>query len=177
MTKRSFTYLFALSLLLGATPSLAQNNMGYLKIDADPGRAGVFVDGDYVGPASNFKKDRRYPVAPGQHEVTLRDSLHEDFTTTVQIRAGETTNLRQELTPVAPAQPPFGTLRIQHPDKFAAVYVNGKYMGHADEFNNRWQGLLLNPGEYEVRVEPASGGNVLSETVTIRANQKTTVRP
>lgn len=35
-----------------------------------------------------------------------------------------------------PANPPFGVLRTNSSDKFGAVYVNGKYMGHVDEF--RW---------------------------------------
>jgi hypothetical protein len=37
------------------------------------------------------------------------------------------------------------------------VYVNEKFYGHAGEFNNSSQKLMLPVGEYSVRVEPASG--------------------
>jgi len=36
----------------------------YLKTKVDPGRAGVFVDGKYVGPAANFKIGRKYALPP-----------------------------------------------------------------------------------------------------------------
>jgi len=55
------------------------------------------------------------------------------------------------------AKPPFGRLRVVGGDKFTAVYVNGKFMGHADEFNNPFQGLLLSPGDYTLKVVPLSG--------------------
>jgi len=67
---------------------------------------------------------------------------------------GKTTKVEQKMKAVPPPQPPFGRLRTISSDKFAAVYVNGKFMGHVDEFSNPTQGLLLNPGEYKVRIAP-----------------------
>ena len=61
-------------------------------------------------------------------------------------------------------------------EKFAAVYVNEKYMGHADEFSNSAQGLLLNPGEYIVKVVPVGGGQGKEEKVKIEADKVTIVR-
>jgi hypothetical protein len=58
------------------------------------------------------------------------------------------------------AKPPFGRLRSIPSDKFAAVCA--KFMGHADEFSNSWQGLQLNPGEYAV--VPLSGGTEPKKT-------------
>ena len=43
-------------------------------------------------------------------------------------------------------------------------------MGHADEFSNFAQGIQLNPGEYDVRVEPTSGQPV-SQKVKIEASK------
>jgi hypothetical protein len=53
----------ALALVVTAIPLLGQQNSGYLKTKVDPGRAGVFVDGKYVGPAGNFGVGRKYTVA------------------------------------------------------------------------------------------------------------------
>jgi len=56
------------------TPAHARNaTTGQLKVKADPGRAGVFVDGKYLGPAANFKRPRTYTLPVGTHEVLLRD--------------------------------------------------------------------------------------------------------
>ncbi len=48
----------ALAVLLAAPmPLCAQQAAGggFLKVKASPGRAGVFVDGKYLGPAANFR--------------------------------------------------------------------------------------------------------------------------
>ncbi|MCC6862018.1 MAG: PEGA domain-containing protein [Bryobacterales bacterium] len=166
--------LFLLCAAVLITPALAQT--GYLKTKVNPGRAGVFIDGKYVGPAANFRIGRKYAVAPGQHEVKLVEPRYEDVTSNVTIEAGKTFTLRETMKPRPLAQPPFGRLRIKHTDKFAAVYLNDKYFGHVDEFSNFAQGVLLNPGTYDVRVEPTGGGQPISQKVTIEADRVSVVQ-
>ena len=50
---------------LVTVPAVGQNS-GYLKTKVNPGRAGVFIDGKYVGPAANFGVGRKYAVAPSE---------------------------------------------------------------------------------------------------------------
>jgi len=159
-----------------AVPLVAQQKTGQVKTSVSPGRAGVFIDGKYVGPAANFRIARKYAVAPGEHEVRLVEPRYEERTTKIRVEPGKTTKIREVLKPVTLAKPPFGRLRVIHPDKFAAVYINGKYFGHADEFSNFAQGVLLNPGEYQLRVEPISGGQPISEKITITADKVTVVQ-
>ena len=157
--------LFCSALMLGGyfhAPMALGQGVGYLKANIDPGRAGVFVDGKYLGPATNFGIAREYALSSGQHELRLVDPRYEELSTTVQIREGKVTSLWEELKPLPAPKPPLGTLRVICPDKFAAVYINGRFYGHADEFNNAYQGLLLNPGEYEVQVVPTQGGTLLA---------------
>jgi hypothetical protein len=130
---------------------------GFIKAHIDPGRAGVFIDGVYVGPAANFKVARKYAVAAGEHEVKLIDPRYEEYTTKVTVTAGKTSVITQKLKALPPPKPPFGMIRTLSTDKFAAVYINDKFYGHADEFSNPSQRLLLPPGEYTIRVVPASG--------------------
>lgn len=165
----------ALALMAGiqVLPAAAQNT-GRLRVDAKPTRAGLFIDGEYIGPARNHGTVRRYTLPAGTHELTLRDSGHVDLTETITITAGETTELEFEMEPREVITPPWGTLRTRSTDKFAAVYVNDQFMGHADEFNNRTQGLYLNPGQYEIRIVPREGA-ATTETVTITADQTTIV--
>lgn len=148
---------------------------GKLRTEVNPGRAGVYVDGKYLGPAANFGHARTYAVSAGEHEVRLVEPRYEDFVTKLKIEAGKKTVLKETLKALPVPQPPFGILRVKHPDHFAAVYINGRFMGHVDEFDNFAQGLQLNPGTYEVKLVPVSIGAPVSKTVSIQANQTTIV--
>jgi len=64
----------------------------------------------------------------------------------------------------------------QGAEKYAALYVNGAYMGHVDEFDNFAQGLLLPPGQYTVKIVPVSGGAGVEQSFDLKANQTTIVR-
>jgi hypothetical protein len=156
-------------------PVVAQNN-GYVKTTVNPTRAGVFIDGKYVGPAGNFGASRKYAVAPGEHEIRLAEPRYEEMTTKVTVQAGKTTTLSETMKALPLAKPPFGRLRtIDPPDKFTAVYVNGHFMGHAGEFNNSVQGLMLNPGTYQVKFVPVNGAETTEQQVTIEADKTTMV--
>lgn len=172
----SFVRNAALLIAVSSIPLVGQQNTGYLKTKVNPGRAGVFVDGKYVGPAGNFGAGRKYTVAAGEHEVRLSEPRYEDLVTKVTVQPGKTTKLAETMKAVTPAKPPFGRLRTISVDKFAAVYVNGKFMGHAGEFNNPVQGLQLNPGEYAVKIVPLSGGEGHEEQVKIEVDKVTVVR-
>ena len=149
---------------------------GQLKTEVDPGRAGVFVDGKYLGPAANFKVAQTYNLSPGEHEVRLVEPRYEEIVKKVTIVAGKKTVVKETMKARPLAKPPFGKLRTEYPDHFAAVYVNGQFMGHVDEFSNFAQSLLLNPGTYEVKIVPAGSGAPLTKTVTIEANKTVIVK-
>jgi len=148
--------------LLSAAGALTaqQGGTAYLKTSVNPGRAGVFVDGKYLGPAGNFGIARKYALPAGQHQVKLVEPRYEELTTTVDLKAGQTTKLSETMKQLPPPKGPFGALRTTVPDKYAAVYINDKYYGHAGEYNNPVQALMLPVGEYTVRVEPPSGAPI-----------------
>ena len=172
------SFLMRVVTLLAALAGIslfAQQDTGYLKTKVNPGRAGVFIDGKYVGPAGNFGIGRKYRVAAGEHEVQLSEPRYEDLVTRVTIKPGKKTILAESMKPRPLPKPPFGSLHTVAPDKFTAVYVNGQFMGHAGEFNNRFQRLKLNPGEYTVKLVPVNGGEAYEKKVRIEANKVTTV--
>ena len=160
-------------ILMSLTCAAADN--GKLKTEVEPGRAGVFIDGKYVGPAANFKIARKYDVAAGEHEIKLADPRYQEIVKKITINAGKTTVMKETMVALPPAKPPFGKLRIENADHFAAVYVNDRYMGHVDEFSNFAQALLLNPGTYEVRVVPTTGAPI-TKSVTIEAEKTVIVK-
>jgi PEGA domain len=167
----------ALALLIAALalPAVAQEKAGKLRVVASPDRAGVFVDGKYLGPASNFGVVRKYNVSAGEHEVRLSEPRYEDVVTKVTIAPGKTAKVSEKLKALPLATPPFGTLRTLSSDKFAAVYIYGKFMGHADEYSNPKQGLQIKPGEYMVKIVPTGAADAKEERVTIEENKVTVI--
>lgn len=178
--RRPALFLFVPAAILVLLPFVQlhaqQAGTGSLKVRANPGRAGVFVDGKYLGPAANFGRTRTYSLPPGQYELAIRSPRHEEYKTTLKIEAGRTTTVSQSLQPRTLAVPPFGTLKVRGFEKFAPVYVNGMFVGHADEFNGAGQGLLLNPGDYDVKVASQAGDTLLEQKVTIRHNEVLALR-
>lgn len=128
-----------------------------------------------MGPAANFKVARTYEVPAGEHEVKLEDPRYQEIVKKVTITAGKKTVLKETMMALPPAKPPFGKLRVENADHFAAVYVNDRFMGHVDEFSNFAQTLWLNPGTYEVKVVPTNGPTV-TKTVTIEVDKTVLVK-
>ncbi len=149
---------------------------GRLKTEVDPGRAGVFVDGKYLGPAANFKVARTYELPAGEHDLKLVDPRYQEIDRKITITAGKKTVVKETMTALPPAKPPFGYLRTENPDHFAAVYVNDRFMGHVDEFSNPGQKLALNPGTYEVKIVPLNGQNTITKNVTLEAEKTSIVK-
>jgi hypothetical protein len=167
--------IWALLAVAGMALAAQPTTNSFLVTRVNPGRAGVFVDSQYFGPAANFRVARTYSVPPGEHEIRFVDPRYAELVTKVTLEAGEKMEVHATLTPIPLAQPPFGRLRTINPDKFAAVYVNEHYCGHVDEFDNFAQGLLLNPGEYDVKIVPAAGPAIVKK-VTIETDETVIVR-
>jgi hypothetical protein len=168
---------------IAVAPALAQET-GYIKARGKPGDAGVFINGQYVGPAVRFTVPERYPAPAGDVEVTFKDPRYEDYTTKVTVRLKKTTKIHYALKPVEPAKPPFGRLRLGggEPESFmsiaagdtGAVYINDKFFGYVDELNNPGGGLLLNPGTYDLHIASPLFGDI-RQKITIEANKVTVI--
>src|SRR5690242_19058928 len=78
MQMSSLMRKMGLLVILFSISAMGQENGGYLKTKVNPGRAGVFIDGKYVGPAANFRVGRKYSVPAGQHEVKLVEPRYEE---------------------------------------------------------------------------------------------------
>ena len=169
-----------LSVALVMAPSaIAQNGeprTGAVKTKVSPSTAGVFIDGKYVGPAANFRRARTFRLTAGEHEVVLTDPRYEEVKSKVTIHDGETITLSEHLRALPKPKGPFGRLRTLGFDKYAAVYLNGRFYGHADELSNIVQGLLIQPGEYVVRVESMNGAPVHEEKVKIEVGKVSMVK-
>jgi PEGA domain-containing protein len=176
-SKRSVGLVMFFSTLVLRNAGFAQKDVGYLKVDADPGRTGVFVDDKYLGPAANFRVDRKYSLSPGQHTLRLSEPRYQDFTTTVNIEAGKTTKVKQAMAKLPLPEPPFGMLKIVkgNHSKFTGVFLNQHFMGHVGEYDNSLQGQLLKAGDYDLKVVSPEGQTIHEEKISIKENQTTVV--
>jgi hypothetical protein len=174
-------------LILAASCSMltfAADKPGAIKASGKPGRAGVWIDGKYVGPASRFTVTEKYTVEPGEHEITLRDPRYEDYTTKVTVQAGKTAKVKFSMKQAQLAPPPYGRLRFGggEPESFISVtagdvspvYLNDRFYGYVDELNNAGGGLLLPPGTYRLKVDSPIYGTI-NQDVTLEANKVTVV--
>jgi hypothetical protein len=107
-------------------------------------------------------------VPAGEHEIRLSEPRYEDLVKSVTIAPERLTKISQKMTALPAAQPPFGNVRIVAAGKFTAVCVNSKFVGHTDEFNNPYQGLLLNPGKYMLKPVPSPGGPIHQQRIKRR---------
>jgi hypothetical protein len=162
------------AVLLVAAPVFAQQT-GKLKCKVNPGRAGVFLDGKYLGPAANFAVARTYSVPAGEHELKLDEPRYKSISKKITVTAGKQTTVKEKMEALPVPKPPFGAIRTINNDKFAAVYLNDKFYGHVDEFSNGSQRLLVPPGTYEVRIVPASGAPIVQK-ITVEANKTVVVK-
>jgi hypothetical protein len=177
--------LFAALTLISTLGLTAAGDDGHIKARGRPLRAGVFVDGKYVGPAGRFTIPEKYDVAPGTHEVTLKDPRFEDFTTKVTVQAKKTVKISYKLKALPVPQPPFGRLRLGggEPESFisvatgdvGAIYINDRFYGYVDELNNAGGGLLLPPGTYRVHISSPLFGEI-TQQVTLEANKVTIIK-
>lgn len=164
--------------------ALGADKPGAIKAVGKPGRAGIWIDGKYVGPASRFTVAEKYSVEPGEHEVTLRDPRYEDYTTKVTVAPGKTAKVKFRLKDVPLTPPPYGRLRFGggEAESFISVtagdvspvFINDRFYGYVDELNNAGGGLLLPPGEYKLRVDSPINGTI-NQDIKIEANKVTVV--
>jgi|HubBroStandDraft_6_1064221.scaffolds.fasta_scaffold970689_1 hypothetical protein len=157
---------------------------GYVKARGKPGDAGVFVNGQYVGPAVRFTVPEKYPAPAGEVEITIKDPRYEDYTTKVTVRPKKTAHIKYALKKLEEPKPPFGRFRLGggEPESFmsiaagdtGAIYINDKFFGYVDELNNPGGGLLLPPGTYDLHVVSQIFGD-LRQKITIEANKVTVV--
>jgi len=116
--------------------------------------AGVWVDGQYLGFLKELKGKRKVLLLPGEHQVAFRLAGFLDVEQTISMRPGERKTYKVMMEKNAEARYPeladSGRVQIDVKPQRAAVYVDGRYAGHVDEFNRR--GLWVSAGKHEFKI-------------------------
>jgi PEGA domain len=135
--------------------------------------AGVWVDGQYVGYVQELKGDKKMLLLPGKHEIIVRQPWYKDYVENAVLEPGELHTINLSLLKDTRAVPKeaTGELKISATPDRAAVFVDGQFAGHVNEFDGIGKAMLLTPGEHRVRI--ALPGYLPFETVVdLRAHQK-----
>jgi len=147
---------------------------GATKVEKD---SGVWVDGGYVGYLKELKGDKRVLLLPGEHEISVRQSGYDDFAEKIVVEPGQTRLVHVVMHLSARAESPEITAKLKitvQPGR-AAVFLDGKYVGHASELGGATHSMLISPGKHQVKVE-LPGYRTFETEVNLLAGQKSEVK-
>src|SRR5436853_7589556 len=167
--------LIVLILLIGmvGAEDRVQSELRFAAHTKDEKTAGVWVDGQYVGFVKELAGDKKLMLLPGKHEIVIRQAWYNEFVKQVILEPGQIEQINVALVKSArlPTKDATGELKIAATPSRAAVFVDGQYAGHVDEFDGVGKAMLLTPGKHRVRV--ALPGYLPFETVVdLRPHQK-----
>jgi hypothetical protein len=138
--------------------------------------SGVWVDGQYVGYLDELKGSRKLLLLPGEHTITVRQNGYRDFTEQVVLQPGETQVVRvaMEKAPTRPMPPAPATVKLTVDPSRAAVFVDGRFVGHVGEFDGH-RGMLVAPGAHQIRIA-LPGYQTFETEINPRPNQKVEIK-
>src|SRR5258705_7010366 len=150
-----------------------QSELRFAAHSKDEKTAGVWVDGQYVGFVKELAGDKKLMLLPGKHEIVIRQAWYNEFVKQVILEPGQIEQINVALVKSdrLPTKDATAELKIAATPSRAAVFVDGQYAGHVDEFDGVGKAMLLTPGRHSVRV--ALPGYLPFETVVdLRPHQK-----
>lgn len=165
-----------LSLLL-VTPLLAKNDVlgeielvGATKVEKT---SGVWVDGQYLGYLNELKGSKRILLLPGQHQIVVRQAGYQEFTHQVVTQPGtkQTIQVTMQKDPSVHLPTVTASVKLAVSPNRAAVFVDGAYIGHVDEFDGPGQAMLVGPGKHKIMIS-LPGYESFETEVTLAPNQQ-----
>jgi hypothetical protein len=147
---------------------------GATKVEKD---SGVWIDGQYVGFLKELHGDKKVTLLPGEHEISVRQSGYDDFVRKVVVEPAQAQTIQVTMKLAARATSPdiTSTLKLNVEPGRAAVFLDGKFVGHASEFGGSFHSMLISPGKHQVKVE-LPGYRTFETEVNLLAGQKSEVK-
>jgi hypothetical protein len=150
-----------------------QSELKFAAHSNDEKTAGVWVDGQYVGFVKELAGDKKLKLLPGKHEIIIRQAWYNEFVKQIVLEPGQSYEVNVELVKSArlPTKDATGELKIAATPSRAAVFVDGQYAGHVDEFDGVGKAMLLTPGQHRLRIA-LPGYLPFDTSVDLRPQQK-----
>jgi PEGA domain len=116
--------------------------------------SGVWIDGQYVGYLKELKGDKKVLLLPGDHDISVRQNGYQDFHQRITVRPGQ-----KLVIPVMMQKGPSGALpgawsvvKINVAPSRAAVFLDGRFVGHVGEFQGMGRSLEIVPGSHRIKI-------------------------
>jgi len=139
--------------------------------------SGVWIDGQYVGYLKELKGGKKVLLLPGEHEISVRQKGYQDFTQRVVLHPGE-----KLVVPVAMQKGASGALptawsivKISVNPSRAAVFLDGRFVGHVGEFEGLGRSLQIAPGDHKIKIA-LPGYKTFETEINPLPNQKVEVK-
>jgi hypothetical protein len=139
--------------------------------------SGVWIDGQYVGYLQELKGDKKVLLLPGEHFISVRQNGYQDFNEQVTLHPGEKKLVEVIMQKAATGPMPvaWATLKIAVNPPRAAVFLDGRFVGHVGEFAGAGRGLQVAPGSHSIKIA-LPGYRTFETQVNPIANQKVEVK-
>ena len=139
--------------------------------------AGVWIDGQYVGYASELKGDKKIMLLPGQHEVSLRQSGYLTLTQTILVEPAKkvTVAVKLERDPKAQYSSVTSEIKLNVTPQRAAVFVDDNFAGYVSQFNGVGKAMLVSPGAHHIKIA-LPGYQQFDTDVNLLPKQKVTIK-
>lgn len=174
--------LSVLLALFAILPTLrAQNQVmgelqfeGVTKVDKT---SGVWVDGQYVGYLKELKGNKKVLLLPGEHTISVRQNGYADFNKTLTVKPGEKQIVMVAMIKAATGLMPatWAIIKIAVNPNRAAVFLDGRFVGHVSEFEGLGRSLQVAPGRHAVKIA-LPGYQTFETSINPSANQKVEIR-
>ena len=135
--------------------------------------SGVWVDGQYLGYLNELKGSKRILLLPGQHQIVVRQAGYEEFTQQVVTQPGakQVVQVTMQKDPRVQLPSITASVKLSVSPNRAAVFVDGVYAGHVDEFDGPGQAMLIAPGKHKIMIS-LPGYESFETEVTLATNQQ-----
>lgn len=135
--------------------------------------SGVWVDGQYLGYLNELKGSKKILLLPGRHEIVVRQAGYQDFAQPVVTEPGTKQVIQVTMQKDPRVQLPTVTAAVKlsvSPNR-AAVFVDGAFVGHVDEFDGPGQAMLIAPGKHKITISLPGYQNFETEVTLVPEQQ------
>jgi hypothetical protein len=118
--------------------------------------SGVWVDDQYVGYLKELTGSKKVLLLPGEHTISVRQNGYQNYTQKIVIQPGQTQIIQVTMNKAAtgpmPPDADLATVKVNVSPSRAAVFLDGRFVGHVGEFEGAGKALLVVPGSHQIRI-------------------------
>lgn len=118
--------------------------------------SGVWVDDQYVGYLKELTGSKKVLLLPGEHTISVRQNGYQNYIQKIVLQPGQTQVIQVTMNKAAVgAMPPdedLATIKVNVNPSRAAVFLDGRFVGHVGEFEGVGKALQVVPGGHQIRI-------------------------